>query len=154
MYNVQMLYIVSYLCTIVGVYSCAVDANDSRRVVKVDIVEQTNTTFISSRRRPTVRPHSSVRVQILRYRPYYARSIVSIMPGRTWRDTGHKARACAREGAWVAHMRRGHAPLARVEAAEGATRAGSAITYDFSPGCMRAVTTPGQLQRRPFGSMT
>ena len=26
----------------------------------------------------------------LRYRPYYARSIVSIMPGRTWRDTGHK----------------------------------------------------------------
>ena len=23
--------------------------------------------------------------------PYYARSIVSIMPGLTWRDTGHKA---------------------------------------------------------------
>ena len=54
-------------------------------------MEQTNTTFISSRLRPTVRPHSSVRVQILRYRPYYARSIVSIMPGRTWRDNGHKA---------------------------------------------------------------
>ena len=23
--------------------------------------------------------------------PYYARSIASIMPGQTWRDTGHKA---------------------------------------------------------------
>ena len=22
--------------------------------------------------------------------PYYARSIASIMPGQTWRDTGHK----------------------------------------------------------------
>ena len=34
MYNVQMLYIVSYLCTIVGVYSCAVDANQCVRALR------------------------------------------------------------------------------------------------------------------------
>ena len=34
MYNLQMLYIVSYLCTIVGVYSCAVDANQCVRALR------------------------------------------------------------------------------------------------------------------------
>ena len=38
----------------------------------------------------------------LRYLPYYARPSPSIMPGQTWRDTGHKAlcpvsKAVARE---------------------------------------------------------
>ena len=32
--------------------------------------------------------------------PYYARSIASIMPGRTWRDNGHKA-LCPLSGPWM-----------------------------------------------------
>ena len=32
--QLQMLYIVSYLCTIVGVYSCAVDANQCVRALR------------------------------------------------------------------------------------------------------------------------
>ena len=31
MCKIQMLYVVSYMCTIVGVYSCAVDANQCTR---------------------------------------------------------------------------------------------------------------------------
>ena len=56
----------------------------------MDTVEQTDTAFINTRLRTTIQHCTSVRLQILRYRPYYARSIVSIMPGQTWRDNGHK----------------------------------------------------------------
>ena len=34
MYNVQKLYVVTYMCTIVGVYSCAVDANQCVRALR------------------------------------------------------------------------------------------------------------------------
>ena len=54
-------------------------------------MEQTDTAFIDTRLHTTIQHRTSVRLQKLRYRPYYARSIVSIMPGLTWRDTGHKA---------------------------------------------------------------
>eukprot|EP01043_Picozoa_sp_COSAG02_P049963 COSAG02_NODE_5075_length_4661_cov_4.005261_5_plen_77_part_00 len=53
-------------------------------------MEQTDTTFINTRLHTTIQHRTSVRLQKLRYRPYYARRIVSIMPGLTWRDNEHK----------------------------------------------------------------
>ena len=62
----------------------------------VDVVEQRDTAFINTRLRTTVRHRTSVRLQKYATNPYYVRSIVSIMPGQMWRDTGHKARPYAR----------------------------------------------------------
>ena len=57
----------------------------------MDIVEQGDTAFISTRLYTTIQHRTSVRLQNYATVPHYARSIVSIMPGLTWRDTGHKA---------------------------------------------------------------